>query len=713
MSSTQIAPFSLEIAVSETLLRFSDKVSLPPSVLLVCIDQFGQELPHPLIFRLRNEESHKSTYVGVKEFTAPLDTILVPESVFKKLLNTVNVTVELATDLPRASFLKLKPLQFYAEVNNWKFYLESILNKYYTTLTVNELLVIEPDSRTKYELLVEEANLPTVVIIDTDITLDVLPLNDIMATQQMEYNNNLNFLENVKDVPGSLFEHKGLAPFVDKVVVPQIYKVDVTRFSQQFLEISIRNSSLSDDKDYTLLFNVDFVAGFDRLVGLENFRYSTIDQDFTVQRKLDFKNGRRTKSVVIDLKSDEITNMLEKGRLQQEDELAPNDKRWLYLVPFTWDSVSNVEVKIEELTSLPEPESDSDSEEEDPSEVFCTNCHKRIEKNKFRLHEVSCLRNNKRCSCGLVFLKEIPSTHWHCELCDENQLYYGSSHLLKFKHDKLVHSGPYQCSKCDDDITFPTFVNLVHQHRSLVCPQKLHECQFCHLVLPQGSATFADNFENLTNHENDCGNRTSECYKCSKILRLKDFAKHMRWHTLDKITLNNDTTFVEGCSNENCASLLKENESRNFLGLCGVCYGPFYVSQHDPDNSKLQLRLERRYMLQLTKGCGQKWCHNQECVSGNTQRASLGVKGLLERVREKLLPQIVVPSLPIRRGLMEPGINRVWFCVNELALAKRALLDALTTEGEYLAGIVRRAVDVAGNEEGAREWLEENGIKVG
>lgn len=712
MATTLIAGFVLEIAVSEKLPRFSDKVSLPPSVLLAAIDAFGQKLPHPLIFRLRNEENHKSTYVGVKEFTAPPETVVVPESILQKLLGAEKVTVELATELPKASFLRLKPLQFYAEVNNWKFYLESILNKYYTTLTINELLVIEPDSQTKYELLVEDANLPTVVIIDTDITLDVTPLNDIMATQQMEYNTNLNFLENIKEVPGSLFEHERLAPFVDNVVVPQIYKVDVTRFTQQYLEISIQNTSISDDKDYTLLFNVDFLAGFDRLVGLENFRYSTMDQDFTVQQKLDFGDGPRRKSVLVDLKCDEIVNMLQKGKLHLEDELAPNEQRWLYIVPFTWDAVSNVKVSINESAFVPsDSESDID-DDDDPSEVTCSNCQKRIEKTKFRLHEVFCLRKNKRCSCGLVFLEEIPSSHWHCELCDDNKLFYGSSRLLKFKHDKLVHSGPYQCSKCDDNIAFASFVDLVRQHRSLVCSQKLHECQFCHLVLPQGSATFADNFENLTNHENDCGNRTSECYKCRKILRLKDFAKHMRWHTLDKMSLNNDTKFVDSCSNENCASLLQNSVSRNVLGLCDVCYGPFYVSQLDADNSKLQLRLERRYMLQLTKGCGQKWCQNPECATGNPGRASLGVKGLLERVRGELLPHIVVPKLPIQKDSLGAGTNHMWFCVNELALAKRTLVDGLCAEGEYLPGIIWRAVDAGGTEDGARKWLEENGIRV-
>jgi hypothetical protein len=43
---------------------------------------------------------------------------------------------------------------------------------------------------------------------------------------------------------------------------------------------------------------------------------------------------------------------------------------------------------------------------------------------------------------------------------------------------------------------------------------------------------------------------------------------------------------------------------RNDLGLYSSCFGPLYVSMHDPEGKALRQHVERRYLGQIIKGCG-------------------------------------------------------------------------------------------------------------
>ncbi|KAM9926305.1 hypothetical protein OXX59_003307 [Metschnikowia pulcherrima] len=650
------------ILKSDSLPKYSDKCILPPSLLEEAIAAH-EPLPHPMVFSLSNH-----IYIGVREFTAPENTIYVPEEIYTRI-GSETATCVLESSLPKATTLRIRPSQFYPQVTNWKYYLESFLSSQYTTLTENQNFghndsIIGVD----VEMMVESSNAPTVVVVDTDISLDVAPLNDIMAAQQLEQESMISKFESVPELSTNV--NVDLEPY-NKAVHPSMYKINLLRFPKT-LEISIRTS---DDK-----FNVDLVCGLDKLISLENFLWSTMGQE----------NGEARKIIHIDSTSDMLTN----SKLKH----ASTGEFWLYVVPFAWELNATVNLAVSEKFETDQSQQNETSPGSLNGKVQCENCHTYIDSSKLQLHEAFCLRHNVRCSCGEVFPKTIPSTHWHCENCDA----HGESALHKFKHDKLFHNGPYICGKCEDDTSFNDLLELVTCHKATVCAAKLHECQFCHLIVPQGKATFEDRFQNLTHHENDCGNKTAECFQCGKVLRNKELASHMKMHDLVKVQKNAEV--IPKCANANCVNILPVQQ--NELDLCDTCFGPLYLSVLDPNNMKLQARIERRYVLQLTKGCGNSWCRNMECANGNTK---FDFKQALARVKSELFSHIARPALPANAGKKLAAYNTFWFCVSEKMQAKKNLADKLKAESSYGENMIYKAVAARG-EEGAREWLAINAM---
>lgn len=648
------------LVVSDGLREYSDKCRFPPSVLKEVLRDHPK-LPHPLVFKITNGDN--SIFVGVKEFTSEEDHISVPKSVLSRISGPV--TAELAL-LPKATFLQLEPAQFYSHITNWKYYLESLLSRDYTTLTRNESFGIQDAMAGKVvELHVEDANEDTVIVVDTDIDLDVVPLNDIMAAQQLDHSQNMANLENI---PILSTQKVLLEPFNKSV--PKIFKIDLRKSPLFTILLS------SEDR-----YNVDLLAGLDKFVTLENFTWATMSQD----------SQTTSKSIYIDLRSDTISNYMQKS--------SEDSNCWLYVVPFAWDHPATVTLEIQEGAFL-------ETTDTMPSgTVQCSNCLKCIEKTKLPLHEAFCLRNNVRCSCGAVFTRKIPSTHWCCDSCDP--IVHGDSSLFKFKHDRLFHTPPYKCEQCDNGVQYATFLELVEQHKSTECPSKLHECIFCHLIVPQEEATYQDKFANLTHHENACGNKTTECFQCGKVLKSKDLASHMRIHYMDKIEFNAEA--VTRCTNENCVSVFVNGAvSSNELGLCEMCYGPLYASVLDPTNIKLQNRIERKYMIQLTKGCGNAWCTNVECATGNAIKGS--IKELLGHIQNDLLVRIAQPQLPINSKRIAKPPTAVWFCLNESVHKRKELVEQLLSEGRYSLEMIYKAVGTQNGEEATRTWLSQNGL---
>lgn len=662
-------PFSL--SVSDNLNRLSDKCVFPQSVLSAVLESHSQ-LPHPLIFRVFGPD--ESILVGVKEFTAAEGEILVPQSVYDKV-GAGPVEIEVA-QVAKATFLQVKPCHFYPHITNWKYYLESFLSKNYTTLSKKQKFgFYDAVAKVEVELQVEDANEELVTVVDTDITLDMVPLNDIMASQQLSHNDSLAYLENIPELTsGSSIK---LVPF-NQTMVPAIHKLNLRGIEGAQLNIQL---TTTDD-----IYNVDLLAGLDKFVKLDNFSWCTMAQD---------SDG--TKHIEINLASDTIVNYRQK--------CAEESACWLYLVPFAWEHDTTATLTI--IGEAPSPEAELQASP-DESTTQCSNCHKFIDKSKAALHEAFCFRNNVRCSCGEIFTKTIPSTHWHCDQCEP--VIHGNSSLFKFKHDKLYHSGPYTCDHCDDKTSYPTFIELVENHQATQCGAKLHECMFCHLVVPQEVADYEDRFANLSHHENQCGNKTTDCFDCGSVVKTKDLASHMRIHYLHKV--DHASEVVARCTNQNCVNILGNGAPpTNELGLCETCFGPLYAPVHDPTHSKLQARLERKYVIQLTKGCGHSWCENPQCANVEKRDIRLAIA----HIHNDLMAQIAAPPLPINSGRTSqapqgPSANRLWFCLNASVDLRRRVYDKIVREARYGSTMVLRAVAATTLEEEARAWLQTHSV---
>ncbi|GME82012.1 unnamed protein product [Ambrosiozyma monospora] len=120
-------------------------------------------------------------------------------------------------------------------------------------------------------------------------------------------------------------------------------------------------------------------------------------------------------------------------------------------------------------------------------------------------------------------------------------------------------------------------------------------------------------------------------------------------------------------------------------------------------------------MLQLSQGCGNFWCHNENCKSSGLIRDGKFANGFADiskYVRDGLL------------GGSSVGVNQLdkfWFCVDIIAHKKHMLMDfvACDPECEYALGWCSKSVytvkfvdgDDLGNINRIRAWLDDNGVK--
>lgn len=577
------------VAKSSNLPYYSDKVLMPQEILEALVSQGeSADLPHPLIFRLSTPSCR--CYAGVKEFVSSPGEIELPGMLVERLSlgGETPIVVELVTDVPKASALTLKPLELYAQTEaDWKWFLEAKLSSAYTTLTHGEDLIIEEDGKIYKFLVSQTAPGRTVCIVDTDLNLDVEPLDVEMAkviAQRREQEQPVHVLHDT--VEGS--------------------KVKV-----EFTEPTLVRC------------NQDFAYG-DRFVSPDRYTVSTAG---TPIKALTVTEG--------------------------------------YLIP---------------LGSEPcKFEVGEESHEVEEGGVVCQFCGSVISKQSQFMHENFCRRNNVLCpkGCGKVFLREIPATHWHC--CDT----YGDTRESYELHQEYMHAT--DTCKCGMTGTRDALA----KHTATECSNGVHECRFCHLIVARGVPTPESRYAGMSAHEYECGSKTTECYKCGKVLRRRDLESHLKLHELDRIS----KPLPKICSNDNCT----RPAGGNVMGLCDTCFGPLFSTVYDPQHVKLRSRVERRYILQLKNGCGHDWCQNPLC----------GVSGTF--------PEIIKQA----KSLVPKDLSRshYLFCVDEAMTYKKALVDSLDTE-QYNREWLCKAVDSVpidsddvGNISRVKTWLIEYGVK--
>lgn len=681
-------------------------------------NQYSQpQLPHPLTFRLVNPQNGRVAYAGIREFSAEdgkagLSQFLLhalgidapslqKDDVIPDPQNTARITVH-AQELPKGTFVKLRPLEAGYDPDDWKSLLEEHLRKSFTTLTRGEILTVPTGRKGNFEFVIDELKPdgPGICVVDTDLEVDIEALNEEQAretlkrimdrrqkTNSQEGSSAGGRLDLFRQQQGQVLEGE----YVDYHIPSWV--------RSQGLEIELTPADADEELDL-------FVSPFSA-----RQRAKPRDDEHVFD---DYEN-RPSKRVRLS-----ATNV----------ELEAAEAIWVSVHAPALNSESSSKPKAFTIQAAPYDPKDTmpsastrtnDEAVPGPDETRCNNCCQIVPQRTLMLHENFCLRNNILCpkGCGNVFQKRSPTyaSHWHCP----HDTTWGNT-PDSLAHHNATHHTPQTCSACGLE-----FASLPHlaQHRTSTCPFKPILCQFCHLVVPQEgdpsdpAANASALLSGLTPHELADGARTTDCHLCGRIVRLRDMAAHLQHHNLER--KSRPTPRV--CRNAYCSRTLDgtsmTGDTRastkmgqgpgNEIGLCSSCFGPLYVSMYDPEGKALKRRVERRYLSQLLTGCGKSWCRNQYCKSGRlntgtpTAEAAVPTKDALPLIK------------PLMDGVPGGGNAALHFCVDEATQKRRVLAEMMAAEGEagsrpgakiYALEWCVAALEAAqGNLDKARDWL--------
>ena len=670
-----------------------------------------QQLPHPLTFRIVNPRNGRVVYAGIREFSAGENEIglspflqdalglvdageeHLPES--EKPITDVPVgkastlTIH-AKQLPKGTYVRLRPLEAGYDPEDWKSLLERYLRDNFTTLTNGEILTVPGGRHQYFRFLVDkfEPEAEAVCIVDTDLEVDIEALNEEQARETLKRK-----LAKSQHAPGSSGgSSPGANLALEKKTSGQVLPGEYVDYElkgwnkYEALEISL--DADVDDAELDL-----FVSPFSAKQRSRPREGEHVFADFSE------RGSKRIRLSPTDVELEDMESIYISVHAYRD---AQDSTQSIPPTSFTLQAstaLTKLDVDIPNLTAVAAPD-----------EVICKNCRQNIPKRTLPLHEAFCYRNNILCPhCSNVFLKKSDAweQHWHCPH-DEA---YGNTYASKTKHDSVFHpTASIQCPSCD--LLARSLPDLA-RHRTSVCPGKEILCQFCHLVVPQqgpGDPSFTDPevlLSGLTPHELADSARTTECHLCNKIVRLRDMKTHLRFHDRDRIARPKPRL----CRNAICGRPVKGQDSarvdKEQLGLCGDCFGPLYVTSYDPEGKALRRRIERRLLQQLMAGCGEPWCGNERaCRTGKKNNT-----GTDETITAKdALPMIK----PIMDELAKGGTPDLKFCVDEASQTRRVVAGMIASEGAYELEWCVKALEEGHNDLGkARDWLKDKAPRIG
>ncbi|KAJ6180330.1 hypothetical protein N7519_010791 [Penicillium mononematosum] len=190
------------------------------------VEQRQQQLPHPLIFRIVNPLNGRFIYAGIREFSAEenevaLSTLLrdsldikdeeflgengEPQDPAVQVEREPSpragpaVTVH-AKQLPKGTYVRLRPLEAGYDPEDWKALLERYLRDNFTTLTTGELLTVPGTRSESFRFLVDKV-FPEgegICVVDTDLEVDIVALSEEQARETLQKR-----LEKASRAPGT------------------------------------------------------------------------------------------------------------------------------------------------------------------------------------------------------------------------------------------------------------------------------------------------------------------------------------------------------------------------------------------------------------------------------------------------------------------------------------------------------------------------------
>ncbi|KAL7932545.1 ubiquitin fusion degradation protein UFD1 domain-containing protein [Trichoderma chlorosporum] len=682
--------------------------------------QETQQLPNPLIFRLVNQKSHNVVYAGIREFSAPegtigLSSLLVEalaigsddylptapgvidiensDSVESKnaILESSRITVH-AVELQKGTYVRLRPLEAGYDPDDWKPLLERQLRQNFTTLTKDTVIPVQGSQGESFKLLVDKfaPDGDGICVIDTDLEVDIEALNEEQARETMRQ------IIAKGQSGASSGSSKGGELSIWKDTEGQVLR-------GQYVDYTLPSWDRSQDLVISLS-GISDADALDLFITPKSRQQRALPRD-SVHVFGDFSPAQNgVKSITIsptNVELEDAESLLISVHAYQD---ADSDGAPTNTIPHTYTIRAKTASLKEKSTNEP---MELDQADHSLDEEQCSNCLQWVPKRTMVLHQNFCLRNNVLCPiCKSVFKKGSPEyeAHWHCSH-DEA---HGDSTFSKAKHDQVFHTD-HECPACE----FSTnSLSDLARHRTSVCPGKIILCRFCHLEVPQEGDPFNPSPEvvlsGMTAHELADGARTTECHLCDKIIRLRDMETHQKHHELDKVTRSKPLV----CRNVNCGRTLYGVGSKgqigtagsqvkapgNDIGLCSLCYGPLYVSMHDPDGKALRRRIERRYLSQLMAGCGKSHCANEWCKTGRSN-TGLEAKGSSAAAA---LP-LVKPFLPGALDASQP----CYFCVDEASQTGRKLAGLVAAEKAWdLDWCIAASEYEKANLDKMRDWLQ-------
>ncbi|KAJ5851895.1 uncharacterized protein N7529_011280 [Penicillium soppii] len=673
------------------------------------IEQRQQQLPHPLTFRIVNPQNGRFIYAGIREFSADENEVALsallkesldikddefsvtngdtqdltsPEAEAQSVRTGPAVTVH-AKQLPKGTYVRLRPLEAGYDPEDWKALLERYLRDNFTTLTTGELLSVPGTRNESFRFLVDKV-FPEgegICVVDTDLEVDIVALSEEQARETLQKR-----LEKASRAPGtssgtSIGGTLSLGENVTAQVLPGDYvDYDLREWNR---EDTIQIELITDDPDAILVASP--------LTPRQQSRPRAdmhVWGDFSSQSPKKFE--LRPTNVALEGAEALYISVSSYPAPSEPSQPSPS----LYHLRIT-------------ANPLNDPKHTEDTEDShEPGDVQCKNCQQWVPERTLILHENFCLRNNTFCpQCHNVFQKKSEEwqNHWHCS----HDTAHGNDAPSKEKHDAIFHQ-THQCVDCFLDLEgLPALA----QHRTTVCPGKLILCQFCHLLVPQKGESDPDFHDpevmlsGLTPHELVDGGRTTECHLCNKIIRLRDMNTHLRHHELER----SSRPAPRICLNKNCGRTVSK-PGNDTLGLCGFCFGPLYVDSFDPEGKALRRRIERRYLSQMMTGCGKPWCQNDYCKTAERNMASVPGPHVATSVAEIMkLTKPLTEALSTKPDV--PNTAPLYFCVDETSSKRRHLAEMIaadTAESDKVYDLpwCIAGVEAAGGDlEKAREWL--------
>ncbi|KAK1754264.1 ubiquitin fusion degradation protein UFD1-domain-containing protein [Echria macrotheca] len=682
-----------------------------------------QQLPHPLMFQLVNKKNGNAVYAGIREFSADegevalspylMDALGIKEEEIKQVpvedgvidltkdegtngLDGLWITVK-ARQLPKGTYVRLRPLEAGYNPDDWKSLLERQLRASFTTLTKDSILSVRGVKGEEFRFLADKLGPEGdgICVVDTDLEVDIEALNEEQARETVR-----QIAAKAQKAPGTS-SGSSIGQTID------IWKaIDGQVLEGEYVDYDLP----SWDKSRAIAIELTIADGqeVDLFVSPKSRRQRALPRE-SEHIFGDFSSpADGIKRIVIQPTNAELDNA--EALLISVHAFSDSTTHSGNASPRRYSLRARA---VDAQGSMGAPIEVDNSESHQPDEEQCKNCRQWIPKRAMMLHENFCLRNNILCpQCHNVFKKSSDewANHWHCPTHPDA---YGSNTLSKAKHDYVQHTS-HSCPSCgpQSPFVFPSLPELA-RHRTTICPGKLILCQFCHLEVPQEGDPLDPSSEaetvlsGLTAHERADGGRTTDCHLCGAIVRLRDMAAHTANHELDKVNRSKP----EICRNELCGRTLHGVGPRgqinggtrmgqgpgNDLGLCSLCFSPLYVSMYDPEGKALRRRIERRYLTQLMTGCGKRWCANKWCKTG---RANLGL--------EKL-GSSAAAALPLVKPLLEaiPDHSQpMHFCVDEASQRKKTIAEMLAAEGVYEREWCIAALEAEGADVNkARAWL--------